>query len=144
MHTLFSISSHNPYFPFFLSSCPFVLQSAAKFEKDFNGVPEPLPEPTIPDLSGLRIPELYLLGHDESIHVDVKQEKLEKAGNDVVVNVAASGGSKFGEQKSAVPAPAAAPPLEKEAQGQCTDDKYVDGDDDDVTFVWEELDSRDK
>ena len=42
-------------FKFFISS-----QAAAKFDKEFHGVPDPCPEPTIPDLSTLRIPEVYL------------------------------------------------------------------------------------
>jgi hypothetical protein len=115
-----------------------VLQSAAKFEKEFGGVAEPLPEPTIPDISCLRIPELYLIGQEGNTQAKLRGEKREESNHDVIsTRVAAGGGDGTSQQQRA-----SAPAFEKKQEVQLNEAKHID--DDGVTFAWEELDTRNK
>jgi alkylhydroperoxidase/carboxymuconolactone decarboxylase family protein YurZ len=114
--------------------------SAAKFEKEFGGVAEPMPEPTIPDLSCLRIPELYLVGQEgtttvKELHkvVEKKKEKNELEDEVVLVDTP-SGGGDGGDVV------AGKDEDEDKEPGSGVED--TTNEDDDVKFAWEELDPR--
>ncbi|KAH7619545.1 hypothetical protein Ndes2526B_g06524 [Nannochloris sp. 'desiccata'] len=111
--------------------------SAAKFEKEFHGVPEPLPEPTIPDMSCLRIPELYLVGQEDNTTQQSKGEEKNSTDEARVIPIAAAaagGEAKIENQK------AAAPVFFENEQGKQRNG--ADDIDDGISFAWEELDSR--
>ena len=105
------------------------MQSVVKFEKDCGGVPEPsCPEPTIPDLSYLRSPELYLASDD---HMVVGAGSVQEAG--------------IAAPKAAVVPVVVPVVVAKEERKAIAEVKHeIEHDDDDagVLFAWEEVDER--
>jgi alkylhydroperoxidase/carboxymuconolactone decarboxylase family protein YurZ len=107
--------------------------SVAKFEKEFGGVAvPPLPEPTVPDISCLRIPELYLVaGREGNISKNVEKETQQNSTRvgEVETSGRADGDGGGGNKK------------QQGTNGIAIAD-YNNTDDGGIKFVWEELDSR--
>lgn len=98
-----------------------------------------MPEPTIPDISCLRIPELYLLGQ-EGNHIQQLQgetkDRTEGDGGNTINADSAGGNAEIERQKAAAP-----DVFTNEEGNQRTSGNELDIDDG-ITFAWEELDSR--
>lgn len=130
------------------------MQSAAKFQKDFDGVPEPLPEPTIPDLSTLKIPKLYLgentngtpvLTSTATNVINSASVPVKPSAEPVVdpqrIQVTAAAAPPLAEVELKSEQPTPAPRKKQEKKRIVVRDEAGD-DDGDVAFAWEEIDPR--